>query len=187
MTTHIQFNDKKFRELVIYIAERSDDDPNFGATKLNKLLFFSDFGAYLKMGQPITGATYQRLPHGPAPRQYVPVARDMAQKGDIIETQVMRYSKTQKRIIPNREADLSVFSAEEIATVDNVIDSHREMTGKDVSNKSHAMPAWDLANNMETIPYQAALLNGNTVELTADHLEYFQKSIDRINDAKRAS
>ena len=32
-----EFNDRKFRELVIYIAEKCADDPTFGATKLNKI------------------------------------------------------------------------------------------------------------------------------------------------------
>ena len=33
----------KFRELILYIAQESEGDPNFGATKLNKILFFCDF------------------------------------------------------------------------------------------------------------------------------------------------
>ena len=58
----IPFNEQKFKELVIYIAGRCESDPYFGAVKLNKLLFFSDFFAYAKLGNPITGAEYMKLP-----------------------------------------------------------------------------------------------------------------------------
>ena len=58
----------KLQELILYIARRSEDDRHFGANKLNKLLFYSDFLAYAKTGRSFTGAPYERLEHGPAPR-----------------------------------------------------------------------------------------------------------------------
>ena len=53
-----KFNEGKFKELVLYIASRCERDPTFGAVKLNKELFFSDFWAYAEFGEPITGAEY---------------------------------------------------------------------------------------------------------------------------------
>src|SRR6266487_3415423 len=47
--------DEKLRELILHICIRSEDDEAFGAVKLNKLLFFSDFHAFLRLGKPITG------------------------------------------------------------------------------------------------------------------------------------
>jgi hypothetical protein len=58
----------KLQELILYIARRSEDVRHFGANKLNKLLFYTEFLAYSKTGRSITGATYERLEHGPAPR-----------------------------------------------------------------------------------------------------------------------
>ena len=54
---------------VVLVDLRSQDDRAFGATKLNNLLYFSDFQAYGALERSITGATYQRLDHGPAPRE----------------------------------------------------------------------------------------------------------------------
>ena len=53
------YDAKKFCELVLYIAKRSEDDPRFCAVKLNKIMYYSDFGAYRRLGQSITGANYQ--------------------------------------------------------------------------------------------------------------------------------
>src|SRR2546430_17730589 len=71
------FDKEKFKELILYFAQQCADDHSFGATKLNKLLFLTDFTAYARRGAPVTGATYFKLPHGPAPKQFKPVTIQM--------------------------------------------------------------------------------------------------------------
>ena len=61
--------DRRLAELILYIAEKCEHDPGFGAVKLNKILAFADFSSYFETGKPITGAEYMRLPQGPAPRR----------------------------------------------------------------------------------------------------------------------
>ncbi len=53
----------KFRELILFIARETKDDRSCGATKLNKILFYSDFRAYEQLGRSITGECYQNLEH----------------------------------------------------------------------------------------------------------------------------
>ena len=53
------WNNAKLCELIIYIAEHSKDDTSFGAVKLNKLLYYSDFSAYRQLRNSITDAEYQ--------------------------------------------------------------------------------------------------------------------------------
>ena len=43
MTAHTQGDERKLRELILYISQRCANDPTFGAIKLNKTLCFSDF------------------------------------------------------------------------------------------------------------------------------------------------
>src|SRR5437660_10500981 len=74
---------QRLRELILYIADRSKDDPKFGATKLNKILYFSDFVSFREYGEPITGAMYMRLENGPAPMHLVPVRNEMLESGEI--------------------------------------------------------------------------------------------------------
>ncbi len=63
------FDQTKFAALVLYIAARSKDEPKFGAVKLNKILYYTDFNAYRRLGSAVAGASYQKLSEGPARRE----------------------------------------------------------------------------------------------------------------------
>ncbi len=153
----VDLDREKFRELMLYIADKSVDDPGFGATKLNKLLFFADFLAYSDLGRPITGAEYQKLEHGPAPRHLLGVQRELEAEGAATVTPQQRYRFTQHRLTALRKPDLSVFSAAEIALVDEVLQLLRGATAVEVSRISHNWSVgWDVAEAGETIPYETA-------------------------------
>jgi uncharacterized phage-associated protein len=153
------FDEKKFSELLLYIAERGLDDPGFGATKLNKILYFSDFLAYKRRGKPITGATYQKLRHGPAPRELLPVVQKMQKRDDAFLRTVERFGLAQKRLMPLREPNLAAFDAAEVAIVDEVVDALSAYNAIQTSLISHALSeGWRLAHEGEPIPYQAAFL-----------------------------
>ena len=108
-------NEARYRELVLYICQKCATDPKFGATKLNKLLYFSDFLAYAQLGEPITGFEYQRLPNGPAPRRLLPMREEMERRRDLgFQIVPLRGGRTQRRAVNLRSPDLSVFTAEQI-------------------------------------------------------------------------
>lgn len=151
-------NDKKLAELILLIAERSQGDPTFGAVKLNKLLFYCDFTAYLTFGSPITGQEYFALKNGPAPRRLKPVTTKMANDGEfaIQETQYCGYR--QNKPIALRPADVSVFTPEEINLIDQIIQKNRGKNATQISDESHLFVGWRVARDQETIPYQTALV-----------------------------
>src|SRR3974390_2259391 len=105
----------KLAELILYISKMSQDDPRFGATKLNKILFFSDFSQYRKKRKAISDDTYQRLENGPAPKHLVPVRDRLITSKSLTMQKLSYYGKTQTRPVALREPDLSLFTAEEIA------------------------------------------------------------------------
>jgi hypothetical protein len=165
----MEFESEKFAELMLYVADRSVDDPDFGATKLNKILFFSDFMAYDKFGKSITGAIYQKLDHGPAPRPLLPIQQDLIQNGDAVITPVSRYNFTQKRFTALREADIDKFSGEEVALVSQVIEILLGKNASQVSEMSHRFDGWRLAEDGEEIPYFTVHLH--PPKLTAEAVE----------------
>jgi hypothetical protein len=151
-------SDERLRELILYISEKCCDDPSFGATKLNKILFFSDFISYFETGKPITGAAYMKLPQGPAPKRLVPIRENMKKQGEIAVSEIQCGPYTKNQIIPNRRAKLSQFNAEEIANVERVIKALWGHTASAVSKISHQR-AWRIAEDNKLIPYEAALLS----------------------------
>jgi hypothetical protein len=162
MTHEVKFQPDKFKELVLYVADRSVEDPAFGATKLNKILFFSDFIAYGRHGRPITGARYQRLERGPAPRELLPAQKQLAEANEAVVVKQRRFNFEQKRLLPLREPDLSLFSGEEIALVDRVIDLLRHYDATSVSALSHEIAVgWRLAGDGEDIPYESVFISND--------------------------
>lgn len=152
--------DRMLRELVLYVSLRSEGDPAFGAVKLNKILFLSDFLAYSQFGQSITGAEYMRLNMGPAPRRLVSVRDDLIARGEavLVSRALPGLYRAQQKLIALRAPDLSLFSPEEIALIDSVIEAVRPMNGADLSAISHEFPGWMAAETRQTIPYETALL-----------------------------
>lgn len=157
------YDERKLTELIVYVASRLRSDRNGGATKLNKVLFFADFAHVRRNGLPITGAEYQKLEHGPAPRRLRPVRDALVAAGDaeLREEEFLGYR--QHRLVPLRDADLSVFTSDELATVDKVLDDLDGLNARQVSDLSHDEAGWRLTEMGETIPYAAALVGARQV------------------------
>jgi hypothetical protein len=159
-------NENKFRELVLFIARRSEGDPRFGAIKLNKLLFYSDFLAYLELGYPITGQPYFALENGPAPRYMVRVREQMVKSKEIAIARKPTLSGVQERVLALREPDPNKFTPAEIDLVTKLLDACRGQSGTELSELSHRFAGWRLAGDREDIPYEVALVGNRKPTLS---------------------
>jgi len=156
----IQENERKLAELILYISQKCALDPNFGATKLNKILYFSDFSAYGNWGQSITGAEYQNLKKGPAPKRLIPVRNQLVEDGGIaIQPVPLGNGIVRHRTINLREPDLTLFNGREIALVDSVIKQLDGLNASDVSELSHLYVGWKATREGETIAYGTVFLS----------------------------
>ena len=159
----------KFREAIVHIANRCSEDKKFGAVKINKILYYSDFYAYRALGRSITGAEYQHLSEGPAPRELLEVRAELIKDGSI-ELQKRPYlNSIQHRIVAMREADAGAFNDDELAIIDEVIESLWDMNGSQVSDMSHNEIGWQVTDEYETIPYRTAWLSPQP--LTPEQIE----------------
>lgn len=160
MKLQVVYTDQdKFKELVLYIAKKCELDPTFGATKLNKVLFYSDFYSFLVSGKSITGAKYQHLIHGPAPRPLIPVKAELIKNKDAVEVSRNYPSGVQKRLVAISPPKLGLFSADEIALVDQIIEWLWEKRADEVSNLSHLEIGWQITSLGEDIPYETVLIS----------------------------
>jgi len=143
----------RLRELILHVCRASEGDDRFGSVKLNKILFYSDFIAYLRFGESISGAEYFKLKNGPAPRIMLPLLKDMESAKEFALAERRYYNKTQKRPIALREAELTHFTADQIATVDFIVREFRNTSAAEISELSHQFLGWQAASEGETIPY----------------------------------
>lgn len=157
--TGIPYSEEKLTELVLYIAKRTLGDRAAGATKLNKYLYFADFSAVRRLGRPITGADYQKLRFGPAPRRLAPVRDHLVRAGDArLEERVDALGYAHHQLVALREPRTDLFTAEELGLVDEVIETLRECSATEVSELSHREAGWQLVDEGETIAYELAFV-----------------------------
>lgn len=154
-----EFNRQKFKELILYLADQSGDDPGFAMTKLNKLLYFCDFEAFRKLGHSITGARYQKLEWGPAAREFVPLHEELL-KDQWARIERRRRGEYEQRVTVSTGADPSVFSEDELAVIADVIAELRPFDATGASEASHEQsPGWNAADEFELIPYETARIS----------------------------
>jgi hypothetical protein len=158
-------DERKLGELMLYVAHGLQDDPSGGATKLNKVLFFSEFAAIRALGRPITGVEYQRLERGPAPRRLLPVRDRLVSTGAAEIKRETYLGFRQNRLIPLRNADVTLFAPEEIEIVDQVLNELHGRSASEASALSHDEVGWQMVEDGETIPYETAYLR--RAEVTA--------------------
>jgi hypothetical protein len=159
MALSFNIDDRKFKDLVLYISARLQHDPSFGETKLNKSLFFSDFEAFRLLGDPITGAEYQRNHYGPTARIYTILRDQMVREGEIsVEPRIIAEYK--QNVITPLMAPQTEFSTDQLVIIDAVVEKMRQFNNVQVSDESHEHSAgWRAMKQGEAIPYSSAIID----------------------------
>lgn len=151
----------RLRQMILHVASRCREAKFFGAIKLNKILWKADFDAFTARRVPVTGREYLKQKFGPALREMMPVQREMLAHGLItFEHRDFGDGIVEDRTIALVEADLSLFSVDDLTYVDASISHYWEKTGTESSDESHGV-AWRTRAIGTTMPYESALLSDN--------------------------
>lgn len=148
-----QKNVEKFKEVFLYILEKTAGKSNVGLTVLYKLLYFTDFDYFEKYEEQMMGLTYLKYERGPVPKEFPAILEDMKESRDIEEHKSKHYDFEQKKYIPLRRADLSKISAQEIQMIDSVLGRYSDLSARDISSLSH-----------EDMPWAATPRNGDAIK-----------------------
>src|SRR5680860_147283 len=116
------FDKEKFKRLFHYVVWKAGKRDGFGATKLYKVLWFSEARTYVLTGKPIAGAAYIREKHGPVPRLAVPVREELTSEGAIKAWKGKYYDYDMWHFEAKRPPDTSSFSDTELSAVNYWID-----------------------------------------------------------------
>ncbi|MBU4099151.1 SocA family protein [Patescibacteria group bacterium] len=152
--------EKKLKELIVYISSKCADDVKFGGTKLNKILFYSDFLYYKKKQKSISDCPYIHQQYGPVPDDMKKLLKKM--NGIDIGTAIAYAGPyIQKKIVALREPNLSNFDADMIAHVDsiiNIICNKRSFSATQLSDMTHQTMGWRVTSDGQEIPYQTIFI-----------------------------
>jgi hypothetical protein len=176
MRKQIKQDSKKLKALILYVCSKGQGDKRFGAIKLNKILFFSDFYSYQVRGEPITGAKYVKQRLGPVPKSLMPIQQELVDEGRLEIRDVTKPWGSQREYQVKEPPDLSLFDSFEISTVDSIAEYIiSDFTSSEASDLSHDS-IWKVAKDWEEIPYSAVFAK-TTGELTESDIQWAMSRI----------
>lgn len=151
--------EERLQELILYIASKMEQDQHVGRgrIKLAKLLWRSDFAAFWKFGEPITETPYHADDYGPSPVDELLATRDLEAQGRL---EWRNDWDVQQIPIAVDTPRLGVFTAEQLALVNDQLDEYRHVTSRAMVDEAHDFPgyihAWRGGEGMHApVPFES--------------------------------
>lgn len=146
------FDYEIFKEMVIYLCSSI----NFvSKTKLNKLLFYSDFISFQKLTLSMSGLPYEHNHYGPVPLNFNLLYESLKEEGII---DIIPFSDYEGEYIePINERKFQYISSQHIEILDNVIKKFATVSAREISDYSHEESAYKDTEQNEPISYEYAL------------------------------
>lgn len=147
----------KLVEMIVYFAHET---PCY-KTKMNKLLFYADFGLFRERGCSISGTRYRAIARGPVPFKYQSVFESLA-VGDVIDMESEEMPDgSEKQLLfgrKDRPFNPTLFSESELSILVRIKDRFRDKSPTDIVNISHEESGWRANKNTHSlISYHYAL------------------------------
>lgn len=149
------FNRRKTKQIILYFARQQKPYK----TKMNKLLFYSDFVHFQNNAQSITGLKYKAIQHGPVPNNYDVLFSGLSDDTIIDIDCMMTDNGELERFLPGKGADFdpSIFSPAEMETLEYISNRFKNTSAREIVEISHKEPAWlNNIDNKSIISFQFA-------------------------------
>jgi putative zinc finger/helix-turn-helix YgiT family protein len=145
------FADKLFHLVLFFSRE------GVFKTKLMKLLWYTDFLQYKRMGKPLTGTPYWHMQFGPVPKNH-DLVLGCLKSVEFIEVLEEENSEGYTKIIITAKIPFSpsIFSPEEFDVMRYVDEYFASFGSRAITNFSHKEAAWRQTTNEQIIPYSYA-------------------------------
>ena len=150
-----RFRIEKFMGTVEFFCSELETYP----TKLNKLLFYSDFLHYRENTVSITGAQYAHAPWGPVPDDFKTLLAMMEEELSIFQSEEKTfegkdYTGVILTILTNDH--ISALETDEIGTLKNIMETLGHLSSSELSDLSHGENAYKETTQGELITYEYA-------------------------------
>lgn len=142
--------------LVLYLAQRCGDLAS--VSKLNKLLYFIDFGHFSIHGKQVTDFEYMKLDFGPVPYGFTDWLNHFEAEKVINKRPVYGMNYQWDVYDPLEEVpELSeYFSAEEIETITKTASALSFRSAKEDSEETHLHPGWVVTDKYSMIDIETS-------------------------------
>ena len=128
-------------EALVFFAQRLSP----WKTKLNKLLFYSDFLHFKEYGVSLTGSRYCAIQLGPVPENYQSIFEYAARRG-IVKVEEISFNNggvgEKFSIGEDREFNSDLFEERGLQTMERVCKQFEALKTQEIIDISHREPAW---------------------------------------------
>lgn len=158
-----KLNERKYKNALLYLANKIEKGTIRGKKKIYKLFYFLDFDFFEHFERPITGDVYHKLPMGPAPYYLDAIATEMQEEGSLkIGTYKVGRGYHDTFIYKAlKKPDISVFSKEEIKTLDKIVRLYGDKNGLELEALTHKEAPYVATEEGEEIPYELSFYRGS--------------------------
>lgn len=150
----------KYKNAILYLCSSRRSRSIHGIKKMSKLLYFLDFDRFewKESMETVTGDIYRRLPMGPVPSRLKSVAAEMAREGSLSVEDRQEYADMYPTTVYTAlaEADLSVFSPDDLTMLERAATRYADMSGKQLEILSHTEAPWLAVEHRDVIPFELA-------------------------------
>jgi len=152
-----QFDLEKIANVVLYFCHNVSQ---LWVTKLNKLLFYSDFNFFKDFTISLTGLKYVKLDYGPVPDNYENLLWTLENSSFITINLASIGSYSGKLIKALSDYEPDVFSEQEMHILEVVKDKYAYLNTSSISDISHEEKGWIETPFHHIISYEyASVLN----------------------------
>jgi uncharacterized phage-associated protein/DNA-binding transcriptional regulator YiaG len=127
----------KIKNILLYFIEKGH---GVFVTKMNKLLFYTDFLSYRERGKGMTGLRYKAIQHGPVPVRWDRIYSFY----DDISQEIVQLPNDREgtMLVSNLSPVMAEFSDEELEILGDVYERFKKETPTQISETSHQEEAW---------------------------------------------
>ena len=127
----------KIKNILLYFIEKKN---GVFITKMNKLLFYTDFLSYRESGKGMTGLRYKAIQHGPVPVRWDRIYSFY----DEIHQEIIQLSNDREgtMLVSNLSPVMEDFSEKEMEILETVYHRFKDETPTQISETSHQEEAW---------------------------------------------
>ena len=148
------FNEEKFKQILHYIIHRTGSFENVGKTVLFKILYFTDFNFYEIFEQKLTGESYRKIEHGPAPIHFDSTIKELKDSKSVSEMNKPYRGYKQKKYISLIEPDISLISGSELDFINKYLSIYANYNATQISEHSHQDIPYAASEDSQIIDYE---------------------------------
>ena len=142
-------NEAKYRNIILYLAERVGARPNVGETVFYKLIYFVETLALKELGRSIAGEQFYKRQYGPVPVSFTSLTNDMIATNQLDRVRGYYYTYMQTKYLPRVEP--TGLTDEERGIMDKVIAFLGDKSATELSDLSHEDTPWIQAQDGEIV------------------------------------